>query len=63
MVHVTNLTPPESEQPFTTVNVAAIGCVCRQLHVHVLGRFEAGGGLYPLSSVVTHSLQPPGFSP
>lgn len=24
----------------TKVNVAAIGCVCRQLHVHVLGRFE-----------------------
>ena len=24
----------------TKVNVAAIGCVCRQLHVHVLGRYE-----------------------
>ena len=24
----------------TKINVAALGCVCRQLHVHVLGRFE-----------------------
>ena len=24
----------------TKVNVAALGCICRQLHIHVLGRFE-----------------------
>ena len=30
----------------TKVNVAAIGCVCRQLHVHVLGRYE-GDACWP----------------
>eukprot|EP00740_Mantoniella_antarctica_P002704 CAMPEP_0181361798 /NCGR_PEP_ID=MMETSP1106-20121128/7562_1 /TAXON_ID=81844 /ORGANISM="Mantoniella antarctica, Strain SL-175" /LENGTH=151 /DNA_ID=CAMNT_0023475503 /DNA_START=30 /DNA_END=485 /DNA_ORIENTATION=+ len=30
----------------TKVNVGAIGCVCRQLHVHVLGRFE-GDAVWP----------------
>ena len=30
----------------TKVNVAAIGCVCKQLHVHVLGRYE-GDACWP----------------
>ena len=24
----------------TKINIAALGCICRQLHIHVLGRFE-----------------------
>ena len=30
----------------TKINVGALGCVCRQLHVHVLGRYQ-GDRLWP----------------